>query len=226
MLNPPKVLKTLIVDDHPFIILGYKNVMKLFPNKKFEFEFTEAVDCKTGYETIMNAVEPFDIAFLDISMPPYEEKNILTGKDLAKLLRIQMPSCKIVILTMHSERLEVESSITDFNPEGLIIKNDLTYSEMTLAIKTLLKEEKYYSAAVIKYLNSLNVEKIYVDVFDRQILHFLNKGIIASDVALYIPISSAEVKDRIKKMKILIDKKACKNSELLETAKERGMLVY
>jgi hypothetical protein len=28
----------------------------------------------------------FDIAFLDISMPPYEDKGIYSGEDLAKLL--------------------------------------------------------------------------------------------------------------------------------------------
>jgi DNA-binding NarL/FixJ family response regulator len=174
----------------------------------------------------MNAPEPFDIAFLDISMPPYEEKGIHTGKDLARLLRVQMPECKIVILTMHSEQLQVENAITDINPEGLVIKIDLTFHEMTLALNTLMRDEKYYSASVIKYLNTLSQDKIYVDVFDRQILHFLNKGIKATDIALYIPISSADVKERIQNLKALVGQKGCKNLELVELAKEKGMLYY
>ena len=76
----PQNIKVLIVDDHPFIIQGYENVIKRFPNKKIEFTITQATDCKTGYETIMNDNgTTFDIAFLDVSMPVYEEKNIQTG---------------------------------------------------------------------------------------------------------------------------------------------------
>jgi DNA-binding NarL/FixJ family response regulator len=226
MLKPPRVIKTLIVDDHKFIIIGYENVMKLFPNKKIEFTFTTAVDCRTGYDTIMNATEPFEIAFLDISMPEYPEKGIMSGKDLAKLLRKEMPSCKIVILTMHAERLEVENSIAEINPEGLVIKIDLTYREMTLALQTLLRDERYYSASVLKYLNSVSKHKIYVDVFDRQILHFLNKGIKAGDIALYVPLSTNDVKERIKILKKVVGQKGCKNMELVEFAKEKGMMDY
>ena len=46
----PQNINVLIVDDHPFIIQGYKNVIKLFPDKNIEFTFYEAIDCKTGYE--------------------------------------------------------------------------------------------------------------------------------------------------------------------------------
>ena len=219
-------IKVLIVDDHPFIIQGYENVIKRFPNKKIEFTITQAIDCKTGYETIMNDNgTTFDLAFLDVSMPVYEEKNIQTGEDLAKLLNKEMPECKIVLLTMHSESLKVQKIIDEINPLGLVIKNDLTYDNMLLAIDTVIKGEKFYSDSVIKFLNQQQKEKIYVDVIDRQILHFLNKGIPAGDVALYIPISSSSVKTRIENMKELIGKIDYSDQELVDEAKENGMMV-
>ncbi len=221
-----QIIKVLIVDDHPFIIQGYENVIKRFPNKKIEFTITQAVDCKTGYEAIMNDNgATFDLAFLDVSMPVYEEKNIQTGEDLAKLLTVAMPDCKIVLLTMHSESLKVQKIIDEINPLGLVIKNDLTYDNMMLAIDTVIKGEKFYSDSVIKFLNQQQKEKIYVDVIDRQILHFLNKGIPAADVALYIPISSSSVKTRIENMKELIGKKHYTDQELVNEAKENGMMV-
>ena len=167
----------------------------------------------------------FDIALLDISMPVYEEKNIQTGEDLAKLLNQVNSNCKIILLTMHSERLKVEKIINEINPLGLVIKNDLTYENMLLALDTVLKGERYYSVSVINFLNNLQKEQVYVDVIDRQILHFLNKGIKADDVALYIPISSSNVKTRIESMKELIGKKGCKNDELVSEAKENGMML-
>jgi DNA-binding NarL/FixJ family response regulator len=222
----PLNIKVLIVDDHPFIIQGYENVIKRFPNKKIEFTITQATDCKTGYETIMNDNgTTFDLAFLDVSMPVYEEKNIQTGEDLAKLLNQEMPDCKIVLLTMHSESLKVQKIIDEINPLGLVIKNDLTYDNMLLAIDTVIKGEKFYSDSVIKFLNTQQKEKIYVDVIDRQILHFLNKGIPAGDVALYIPISSSSVKTRIENMKELIGKSYYTDQELVNEAKENGMMV-
>lgn len=222
----PQNINVLIVDDHPFIIQGYQNVITRFPNKKYEFTITKASDCKSGYETIFNQnSQNFDIAFLDISMPAYEEKNIQTGEDLAKILNNISPDCKIVLLTMHSERLKVEKIIEEINPLGLVIKNDLTFDNMLLAIDTILKGERYYSESVIKFLNNLQKEKVYVDVFDRQILHFLSKGIKADDVALYIPLSSSSVRNRIENMKELIGKKDCKNEELVKEAKENGMML-
>ena len=223
----PQNINILIVDDHPFIIKGYENAITRFPNKKYEFTITTASDCKTGYETITNTTSEtsFDIALLDISMPAYEEKNIQTGEDLAKLLNEVNSNCKIVLLTMHSERLKVEKIINEIDPLGLVIKNDLTYENMLLALDTVLKGERYYSISVINFLNNLQREQVYVDVFDRQILHFLNKGIKADDVALYIPISSSNVKTRIESMKELIGKKGCKNEELVSEAKENGMML-
>ncbi|WP_395054221.1 response regulator transcription factor [Flavobacterium sp.] len=218
-------INVLIVDDHPFIIQGYKNVINLFPNKKITFSFTEAVDCQTGFNAIMNSDIAFDVAFLDISMPTYEAMNIMSGEDLALLLKKEMPNCKIVILTMHAESLKVESVIAQINPLGLIIKNDLTFEEMILAIGTVLKDEKYYSQAVITYLNQQQQEKIYVDVIDRQILHYINKGIDSEDIPLYITISSSNVRLRKEKMKDQLGMKGSKDSEFIVAAKAKGMLL-
>jgi DNA-binding NarL/FixJ family response regulator len=218
-------INVLIVDDHPFIIQGYKNVINLFPNKKITFSFTEAIDCQTGYHTIMNSEIEFDVAFLDLSMPVYEDRAILSGEDLALLLKKEMPNCKIVILTMHAESLKVESVIAEINPLGLIIKNDLTFEEMILAIGTVLKGDKYYSEAVITYLNQQQQEKIYVDVIDRQILHYINKGINSEDIPLYITISSSNVRARKEKMKEKLGMVDSKDEDFIVAAKAKGMLL-
>jgi DNA-binding NarL/FixJ family response regulator len=221
----PQNINVLIVDDHPFIIQGYKNVIKLFPNKDIEFTFFEAVDCKTGYEAVVNAEVQYDIAFLDVSMPTYEEMNMNTGEDIAKLLMKEMPECKIALLTMHSESLKVQSIIDEINPLGLVIKNDLGFESMILALTTILKGDIYYSDSVIKFLNNQQKEKVYVDVIDRQILLYLSKGINYDDIPLYITISSSSVKTRKENIKELLGIKGCSDSELAAIAKDRGMLL-
>ena len=104
--------KILIVDDHPFIIQGYKNAITRYNPKQYEFFITEAKDCESGYNIITNPeTSPFDVAFLDISMPSYEEKNIFSGEDLAKLISEYMPKCKIILLTMYTELLKIKTII-------------------------------------------------------------------------------------------------------------------
>ena len=218
-------INVLIVDDHPFIIQGYKNVIRLFPDKNVNFTFYEAIDCKSGYEAVMNPPVHYDIAFLDISMPEYPEMGISTGEDIAKLLMKEMPSCKIALLTMHSESLKVQSIIDEIDPLGLVIKNDLGFESMILALDTIIKGEKYYSDSVIKFLNNQQKEKVYVDVIDKQILHYLNKGVKYDDIPLYITISSSSVRTRKELMKDLLGISGCEDSELAAVAKDRGMLM-
>jgi DNA-binding NarL/FixJ family response regulator len=221
----PQNINVLIVDDHPFIIQGYKNVIRLFPNKKITFTFFEAIDCKSGYEAVMNPPVKYDLAFLDISMPDYPEKNIFTGEDIAKLLMQEIPDCKIALLTMHSESLKVQSIIDEINPLGLVIKNDLGFDSMILAVDTMIKGVKYYSDSVIKFLNNQQKEKVYVDVIDRQILLYLSKGINYDDIPLYITISSSSVRTRKENIKELLGISGCEDSELAAIAKDRGMLL-
>jgi DNA-binding NarL/FixJ family response regulator len=126
---------------------------------------------------------------------------------------------------MHSDSLKVQSIIDEINPQGLVIKNDLGFDSMILALDTLIKGEVYYSDSVIKFLNNQQKEKVYVDVIDKQILHYLYKGVKYDDIPLYITISSSSVKTRKENMKDLLGISGCKDSELVAVAKDRGMLL-
>ena len=167
----------LIVDDHPFIIEGYKNAIKRYHPEQYDFYIDQAKDCQAAYNIITNPDTPkFDIAFLDISMPTFAEKNIYSGEDVAKLLLQYMPNCKIILLTMFTELLNIKTIINTINPSGLVIKNDLTFDELLFAFDTVLKNEKYYSESVLKMLNQSEGNTIEIDQFDKQILFHLSKA--------------------------------------------------
>ena len=165
-----QLVRVLMVDDHPFIIEAYKNAIKGYNTKGlYEFTVTQAKDCKTGYEAIINEDNAqFDIAFFDLSMPTYEEKGIHSGEDLALLIKERMPACKIILLTMHSEMLKINTIIKNINPNGLVIKNDLTFDELLLAFDKVLKDENYYSQTVVKLVSQIPFDSNEVDVFDKQ----------------------------------------------------------
>ncbi|MFV8269235.1 response regulator [Flavobacterium sp. GT2N3] len=215
----------LIVDDHPFIIEGYKNAITRYNPDEFEFFITQAKDCESAYHIITNPdVASFDIAFLDISMPPYEEKNIYSGEDLARLISEFMPSCKIILLTMYTELLKIKTIIKTINPNGLVIKNDLTFDELLFAFDKVIKNEKYYSQSVLKMLAQSEEDSIEVDQFDKEILFHISKGTKLSDIPHYIPISLGAIERRKLKLKELLKIEEGSDIDLVREAKNKGLL--
>lgn len=216
--------KILIVDDHPFIIQGYKNAITRYQPEKHEFLITEAKDCESAYNVIVNTATPaFDIAFLDISMPPYEDKGIYSGEDLAKLILQYMPDCKIILLTMFTEFLKIKTIIKNINPHGLIIKNDLTFDELIFAFDKVIKNDIYYSQSVLQMLESQD-HSIEIDLFDKQILFHLSKGTKATDIPQYIPISLNAIEARKLNLKELLKVIEGSDIDLVREARKIGLL--
>ena len=215
----------LIVDDHPFIIQGYKNAITRYNPNEFEFLIEEAKDCKSAYEIITNSETiAFDIAFLDISMPVYEEKGMFSGEDLAKLLMEYMPNCKIILLTMYTELLKIKNLISAINPKGLVIKNDLTFDELLFGFDKVMKNEIYYSQSIQKMIDLAESEAIEIDVFDKQILFHISKGTKITDISQYIPISLEAIEKRKQNLKDLLNIKEDSDLELVREAKNKGLL--
>jgi DNA-binding NarL/FixJ family response regulator len=217
-------IQILIVDDHPFIIEAYKNAINKYSQNGFEFVVTQANNCKTGYENIVNQSRHFDIAFFDISMPEYAEKGIYSGEDLAMLMKTEMPDCKIILLTMHTELLKINNIIKNINPSGLIIKNDLTFDELLFAFDKIINDESYYSQTVIKLVGQAQYNNIELDVFDKQILFHLSKGVKTKDLPTYIPLSLSAIEKRKLNIREILEVKGGTDVDLIREAKTKGVI--
>ena len=218
-------MNILIVDDHPFIIEAYKNAIKGYSSADYDFTITQAHDCKSGYNHIMHPENgTFDIAFFDISMPAYEEKNIFSGEDLASLIKTEMPGCKVILLTMHTELLKISNIVKNINPSGLIIKNDLTFDELLTAFNKILDDENYYSQTVVKLISQIQYNTIELDQFDKQILYHLSKGIKTKDIPAFVPLSLSAVEKRKLNLKELFDIRGGSDIDLIREVKNKGLL--
>ncbi|MFY8009082.1 MAG: response regulator [Flavobacterium sp.] len=217
-------IQILIVDDHPFIIEAYKNAINKYSQNGFEFEVTQANNCKSGYENIMEASKNFDIAFFDISMPEYAEKGIYSGEDLAMLMKAEMPECKVILLTMHTELLKINNIIKNINPSGLIIKNDLTFDELLFAFDKIINNESYYSQTVIKLVGQAQYNNIELDVFDKQILFHLSKGVKTKDLPTYIPLSLSAIEKRKLNIREILEVPGGTDVDLIREAKNKGVI--
>ena len=217
-------MKILIVDDHPFIIQAYKNALEKYSQQGYEFEVIQANNCKSGYENIVESKIPFNVAFFDISMPEYAEKGIYSGEDLAVLMKSEMTSCKVILLTMHDELLKINNIIKNINPNGLIIKNDLTFDELIFAFDKIINNESYYSQTVIKLVGQAKYNDIELDAFDKQILFHLSKGVKTKDLPQYIPLSLSAIEKRKLNIREILDVKGGSDIDLINEAKTKGVI--
>jgi DNA-binding NarL/FixJ family response regulator len=147
-----KTIKLLMIDDHPFILQAYKTTLNGFKSNEYDVICSEATSGKTGYDLIDQTSEIFDVAFFDISIPIYAEKGILSGVDLAVLLRKKMPNCKIFLLTMFSEKLKFKYFFDTVRPQALVVKNDLTFDELIFAFEKVLNGGTYLSETVLQMM--------------------------------------------------------------------------
>ena len=219
-------IKILMVDDHPIIIEGYQNVLMATKSDSQVLTIETANNCDTAQLMIERVAdkEPYDVCFFDISLPGSLDGKITSGEDLAMLTKKLLPKAKIIILTMFNETFRIHNIIKEINPDGFLIKSDLTSMELADAFQHILKSPPYYSSTVSNYLKKKITSEIYVDDVNRKILHLLSQGIKTRSLTEYIPLSISAIEKRKKQLKLLFSVMDGKDESLLHEAREKGFL--
>jgi DNA-binding NarL/FixJ family response regulator len=198
-------MNILIVDDHPMNVELYENVLlQDFASYK-PLVITKAFDCKGGYIATeyakLNHELFFDLAILDYSLPTYQEKNILSGADLANLIRKYFENCKIIIITSHTQKLLVYDIIRKIKPEGIAVKADVTTSSFSDLITHVLEGNLYQSVLVKEYVSEIWKKELMVEDTNRQILFYLAKGYRVKELEEVIPLAASTIQRRIVDLK-------------------------
>jgi len=219
-------LKILMVDDHPMIIEGYQNILLATKKTSQELSIDVAYDCDKANEFIRKSANsvPYNVLFFDISLPASKDGLITSGEDLAKIARTYLPEAKVIILTMFNESFRILNIIKEINPEGLLIKSDLTSSELAEAFQHILVEPPYYSSTVSNFLKTTISSDIYLDEVNRKILHLLSQGIKTRSLKDYIDLSMSAIEKRKKHLKELFLVEDGKDETLLNEARQKGFL--
>ena len=130
-----KTIRLLIADDHQILIEGLKTMFS-------DMEEIEVVATANNGREVLDQLENkvVDIILMDIQMP------VLDGYEAAKQVIDQYPQTKVIILSMHSERVYIERM---FNTgiSGYLLKN-AGKEEILEAIRTIDAGERYFSKEV------------------------------------------------------------------------------
>ncbi|SHG10453.1 DNA-binding response regulator, NarL/FixJ family, contains REC and HTH domains [Flavobacterium segetis] len=216
-----------LVDDHPITVDSYKNLILRTKTAANDIYFVTAFSCEEAYKRIIekhNDQENFDVALLDISLPSYPAKNLLTGIDVAKLIRYYFPACKIILLTMHSEPAIVTTAIHEINPEGFILKNDINAASFVNAYQSIMLGSTFYSSTITKVQNDTIIKKLDFDAIDLQILLLLDKKIKTKDMPNHIDLSLSAIEKRKTNIKNQLLKDKGNDTAIVNTAKKLDII--
>ena len=168
----------------------------------------------------------FDIVFLDMTLPPYSEKNINTGDDLVPIVRKRHPNAKIVILTSHYESIVLFKIIKDHNPQGILIKSDLQPQELIDAFDIIVKGGTYYSKTVMNHQKSWGEKNKVMDSYNRQILFLLAQGVKTKSLPDLLHLSKSAIDKRKAILKQLLGIDKGNDEDILKEArKERDEIL-
>ncbi len=222
-----ETIRILMIDDHPMIIEGYQNTLLFTKKDNQNLEIDIANNCDEAIYSMERSLKigkPYDVLFVDISLPASKDGTMNSGEDLAAHARIILPKAKVVILTMFNESYRIHNIIQTINPDGFLIKSDLTSSELANAFQAVLNNPPFYSGTVSSYMRKAITSDIFVDEKNRKILHLLSQGVKTKNLAEHLDLSLSAVEKRKKQLKLLFLVEDGQDETLINEAKKKGFI--
>jgi DNA-binding NarL/FixJ family response regulator len=218
-------LHILMIDDHPSMIEGYKSILS-FNDLGLRIITTPAYNCESAYNIIdkTSVSEAFDFAFVDLSLPPYLEKNIKSGEDLALLIKNKFPDCKIVILTSHAEAFILDAIQKNIAPNGLLVKSDFTADEFLLAFEKIYNNHFYTSRTVVENIAELHEKSAFLDENNRKLITLLAEGVKTKNLPQRMNLSISAIDKRKAQIKYFFKIEKGSDEDIIREAKKHGLI--
>lgn len=217
-------LKILLVDDHIMITDFYRMALADL-NTNTEITITNTLETAYNFIFNQNEIQTIDIIILDMSMPPYSEKNINNGEDLANLIRTKFSEVKIIVITSMFTSKQLERIIMSFSPEGLIEKIDITNSDYLInALNEIIKGNFYRSEMVEKniIMNLINDSKF--DIVNKQIITLLSQGVKTKNLPNHLPMTLSAINKRKSRIKQLLQIDKGDDETIINEAQKIGII--
>lgn len=224
-----KKYNALLIDDHPLIAEAYKSAFKYIETQKsgVEFHIQTANDCDTALALLNDFASKgdiLDIVFLDMRLPPSSDGLILSGEDLGLKINEILPDTRIIVSTTFNDNYRVHSILKNLNPDGFLVKNDLTPPELVQAVEEVLTDPPYYSKTVMKLLRNEVSSDFLLDDVDRKILYELSIGTKTKDLPDIVFLSLRAIEKRKHQLKHIFGIKDSDDRDLILMARDKGFI--
>jgi DNA-binding NarL/FixJ family response regulator len=183
-------LRLLLGDDHTLLRHGLRRILEDKP------EWRVVGEAGDGREAVRlaEALTP-DVAILDIGMP------LLNGIDATRQIVRRLPSCKVLVLSMHADEGYIVRAL-QAGARGYLLK-DSAGADLLKAVDAIAAGKSFFSSVVAQSMLEDYMRRVadatFVDPYDtlsereREVFQLIAEGHSNKDVALILSISPATV---------------------------------
>ncbi len=207
-----KEILILVVDDHPIVRAGVRQLIQQIPSAKVE----EAETGEEGYR-LFQELQP-DMVLLDITLPG------IGGLEVLRRIRANREDAKVLMFSMHEDPV-FASRAMQAGARGYITKNNAA-DHLVEAIEKVLAGKVYLSADTAQELAMLNIGQgtsALSDLSRREleILRLLGEGRSMTDISDVLGISYKTVANNLTQIKNKLE--ISKTAELMRFAISHGL---
>lgn len=209
-----KPIRVVIVDDHQVVLEGFMARLELEP------DIEVIATAGNGIEAIevVKATMP-DVILMDVSMP------IMNGIDATRLIKEEVPTAKVLMLTMHDNR-EYIMKVMQAGAVGYMLK-EISAQKMVQAIKTVNQGSTYFCESVTQTLFTQPVipaeqKPNPLSRREEAVLKLVAQGCSSKKVASLLNISYRTVETHRQNIKHKLDIHS--TAELAKYAVQKGIL--
>jgi two-component system nitrate/nitrite response regulator NarL len=128
-----KMIRVLLVDDHPLVLDGINACLSSEPNIEVVGQANNGLEALE----LAEALSP-DVVLMDVSMP------VMNGLEATKELKLRFPDFRVLILSMHENR-EYILQLIQSGAAGYVLK-DVSSKELVKAIEVVHQGGTYFSS--------------------------------------------------------------------------------
>ena len=185
-------IKIIVADDHKIVREGLCSLIE----KLSGYSIVGRVG--NGREAVMTARrEKPDVIIMDLSMPE------MNGIDATSTIMEEMPSCKVIILSMHSDKRFIIGAL-QAKASGFLLK-ECAFKELNQALEAVSRGQTYLSpkiagTVVQDYRRRLHAENKQnsLTTKEREVLQLLAEGHSIKEIAdkLFVSVKAIEGRKR------------------------------
>lgn len=207
-------IKIIIADDHQLFRNGLEELLRKYEDIKIVKSVAD------GFEFMQLAKSwlEVDIVLLDITMPNMD------GFQVLKELKTLDSNIKPIVISMHSDGNYI-AKCAKMGAYGYLLKNT-DESELILAIRTVNKGKKYFSAAIaekmINFMSTQSVSENLLSNKETEVLGLISKGLTTNEIATKLFVSSRTIETH--RANILKKLEVKNTAELIKRAAEMNLI--
>ena len=178
-------IKLVIADDHELFRKGLAELLR----KHNDIKIVKSVADGNEFMEVVKSELEVDIVLLDITMPKMD------GFAVLKEMKALNSEIKTIVISMHSDGNYI-AKCAKSGAYGYLLKNT-DEDELTLAIRTVNKGKKYFSAEISeKMINFMSTQSISEDILsnkETEVLGLISEGLTTKEIAAKLFVSSRTI---------------------------------